>query len=190
MNNRVYCAVLAAGTSSRFGSTKQLADIGGQSMVARAAATAEQACPGRTLLVAGHDAMRVVAASGGHCRGTAINANHAQGIGSSIACAARALQHVADGLLITLADQPLVSASHLAELLKTFEENPDRPVASRYASTLGPPVIFPRSMLPRLVGLDGDRGAKRLLESADCVEIPCEDAAVDVDRPGDLDAIQ
>ncbi len=190
MNTRVYCAVLAAGTSSRFGSTKQLTVIDGVAMVARAAATAEQACPGRTLLVTGHDALRVMAASGGHCRASIVNANHERGIGSSIACAARALHHVAGGLMVTLADQPLVTASHLANLLETFAANPDRPVASRYASTLGPPAIFPPSAFPSLIDLDGDRGAKGLLETMDCAEIVFEDAAVDVDRPGDLGGIQ
>ena len=190
MNNRVYCAVLAAGSSSRFGSTKQLAVIDGQAMVARAATTAEKACPGRTLLVVGHDASRVLAASGMHCRGSIVNESFAQGIGTSIACAARALQHVADGLMITLADQPLVTASHLADLVTGFQRYPDRPIASRYASTLGTPAVFPSSTFPELVELDGDRGAKRLLERLDWAEIAFEDAAVDVDRRGDLGGIQ
>ncbi|MEM9688043.1 MAG: nucleotidyltransferase family protein [Pseudomonadota bacterium] len=186
MSVNVYCAVLAAGRSSRFGDTKQLACVDGDTLVARAAVAADAACPGRSLLIAGHDARQVITASGNHCRATVINDRYREGIGTSIACAVRAVQHAADGLLITLADQPRVTSEHLAALLAAFQLAPEIAVASRYDGTLGPPAVLPRSMFADLVMLKGDRGAKHWLMASACNVIDCEAAAKDIDRPGDL----
>ncbi|MEM9333477.1 MAG: nucleotidyltransferase family protein [Pseudomonadota bacterium] len=186
---QVYSVVLAAGLSRRFGSTKQLAKVDGESLVARAAAIADAACPGRSLLVVGHDAGRVIAAGRGQCRGIVVNDRFQEGIGSSIACAAHAVQHAATGLLITLVDQPLVGLEHLNALLAAFATNPDKVVTSRYASTIGPPAVVPRALFPALGNLVGDRGAKSVLQTAERVEIAFEEAAVDIDRPGDLEAL-
>ena len=61
---RVFAVVLAAGDSSRFGSTKQLQTIDGISLVERAAKLARNVCGDNTILVTGHDSAAVARSAG------------------------------------------------------------------------------------------------------------------------------
>lgn len=185
---QVFAVVLAAGSSHRYGSPKQLALHRGQPLVARALAIAEEACGPRSLLVAGHEWQAVVRA----ClpmRGCFVRfEGYAEGIGASIACAARCVDDAAEAMLLVLADQPLVTAGHLAALSEAWRRSPGSIVATSYAGVAGPPVVFPRRCFGPLARLGGDRGARGLLERPDerVLTVPFEPAAVDVDRPEDL----
>ena len=177
--------------SRRFGSTKQLQKIDGVPMVRRAAALARSVCGEKSLLVAGFDHENIVAAAGKECQFIAINENYADGIGSSIACAARSLASSADSLLILLADQPRISEDHLNALLGAWSGDDDEIVVTSFAGVQGPPVLLPRSSFPKLVELDGDIGAKKLLQDSDyqVKSVKFEQAAVDIDLPEDLNQL-
>jgi molybdenum cofactor cytidylyltransferase len=66
----------------------------------------------------------------------------------------------------------------------------DAIVAPYKGSRRGHPIGFSRGYYDRLVGLDGDRGARQLLEeeAANVVGYPVDDQGVihDVDVPGDI----
>lgn len=187
---QLFAVVLAAGTSSRFGAMKQLASWRGQPLVRHAAGLAEHACGDRRLLVVGHQWHEVVAA----CRPVsgffAVNEAYAEGIGASIRCGVRRVAHAADAVLLLLADQPLLAAEHVDRLVRCWRESPDAIVASRYEGMLGPPIVFPKRDFAALCALAGDVGARNLVAAAGdrVIAIDCEAAAVDVDRPQDLDA--
>jgi len=191
-DNSLYALVLAAGAASRFGSTKQLATYRGQTLVARAVRTAESICGSRTLLVVGNEYHAVTAA----ClplRGFFIyNPDFADGIASSIRSGVRCLANQADGILLLLADQPLIDRDHLESLESAWRSAPESIVASAYADTVGPPAIFPRKHFASLTALRGDRGAKSLLEAnRDHLKtIAFEKASVDVDVPTDLERLR
>jgi CTP:molybdopterin cytidylyltransferase MocA len=102
------------------------------------------------------------------------------------------IQHVADAVLIMLADQPLVSVDHLSVLACAWQRRPDAIVTSHYAGTDGPPVIFPRAFFAQLRALQGDRGAKRVIDANEeqVERVLFEPASVDIDRPQDLEALR
>ena len=185
---RIFAVVLAAGQSQRFGATKQLQKINGEPLVYRAAALARDVCRENTLLIVGHDWQNVVAAADRQCQFVSINEHFASGIGTSIACAARALTHTADALLIMLADQPLISADHLNALLSGWSGDDDEIVATAFAGVQGPPVLMPRSTFSGLAELSGDSGARKLLDDPDyrLTTVWFDPAAVDIDSPEDL----
>ena len=187
----LFAIVLAAGESSRFGSTKQLAPFDGDTLVGRAVRTAESVCGRSSLLVVGNEWQKVVVACKPQQGFFVRNPHFRDGLASSIRCGVEAVATSADAVLLMLADQPLVQAGHLEELAARWRASPDRIVASHYSGTLGPPAIFPREFFPALCGLDGDSGAKRVLEQyADLLVTVRNDAAsTDVDRPEDLDAL-
>jgi len=186
--NSLYAVVLAAGEASRFGSTKQLADFAGEPLAARAIRTAEIVCGSRSLLVTGNDWYKVSAACEPLQGFMILNPRFADGLASSLAQGVRSVCDVADGMLLMLADQPLITTEHLKSLVKAWHSNPDSICASAYADTVGPPVIFPRRCFSDLMELRGDRGAKAVIDGNrdKVVTIQFEDAAVDIDRPDDL----
>lgn len=186
-----FAVVLAAGTSSRFGTTKQLEPWRGAALVRTVLSSAERACGERSLLVVGHDWQRVVQACRPIAGFIAINEAYRDGIGTSIRAAVRRIGHAADGILLLLADQPLVAPSHLEGLIERWRATPTAIIASRYADVVGPPVIFPRPDFAALAALEGDTGARSVVAAATArlITIECERAAVDIDRPEDLDAL-
>jgi molybdenum cofactor cytidylyltransferase len=192
MASQVYVAVLAAGNASRFGGLKQLALIDDKPMVVRAIEAASAACGNRALLIAGHECIRVAGACEGLPGFVAINENHDEGIGASIAAAVRRLQHVADAIVIMLADQPFVSGEHLRELIDAWDGADDRIVASGFSGTLGPPALFAKGCFADLARLRGDSGARALFTDPRfaVTSIGFEAAAADVDTPGDLRRIE
>ena len=116
----VFAAVLAAGLSSRFGATKQVAELGGVPLVVRAVDTAATVCDGRVITVIGHDWLSVLASVQSRSGFVVQNEDYEHGLGTSIAAAARACRGRADALLVLLADQPLVTAHHLQSLINTW----------------------------------------------------------------------
>lgn len=191
-DDMLFALILAAGTASRYGAPKQLATYEGQALVARAVRLAESACESRTLLVVGSEHHAVTAACQPQRGFFIYNPNFADGIASSIRSGIRCLENRADGILLLLADQPLIDSSHLESLEVAWRAAPEKIVASGYARTLGPPAIFPRAYFNALQSLRGDRGAKSLLEAnRDRLNtIAFEKGAVDVDVPQDLEQLR
>ena len=184
----VFGVVLAAGSANRYGRNKQLDDFNGTPLVRRAAELAHEVCGENTVLVTGHDSAAVAEAAGNGIRFRVVNDRHAEGMGGSIATAVRAVSHVADGILLLLADQPLITVSHLQALRDNWSGAPDEIIATSFANTMGPPVLFPRGAFDDLAVLSGDKGARDILRDARFTikTIQFEDAAVDIDTPDDL----
>ena len=187
----LFAIVLAAGESSRFGSTKQLAPFRGGTLVGHAVRAAESVCGPRSVLVVGNEWQNVLAACRPQQGFFVRNPRYRDGLSSSIRCGVEAASGSADAVLLMLADQPLIEAEHLQALETRWRESPNRIVASAYAGTLGPPAIFPRGFFPDLCTLQGDAGAKRVIQQhADVAEIVKNDAGTaDVDRPEDLESL-
>jgi len=187
-DKNLVAVILAAGEARRFGSTKQLAQFEDSTLVARAVRVAESLCGERTVLVLGKDWQAVAAACQPLQGFMTVNPEFTRGMASSIQCGVRSVPGQTDGILLMLADQPLITADHLTLLARTWHKKPDSIVASQYAGVAGPPVIFPRNDFAKLLELEGDRGAKSVLEENEnrLLTIKFENAAIDIDRPEDL----
>lgn len=183
----VFAVVLAAGDSRRFGGTKLLERLHGDTLVRRAACLARACCAERSVLVTGHRARDVAAAAGGACAIVLENRGYRDGIGTSIALAARALADRADALLLLLADQPLIETAHLERIIGAWRAA-DEIVATAFAGTRGPPVLMPKATFQDLATLSGDRGARTLFDDARfrVHSIEFDPAGVDVDTAEDL----
>ena len=187
----LFAIVLAAGESKRFGSTKQLAKYNDQALVTNAVRISERVCNERSILVTGHDWKKVTHQCGPLKGFFVLNSNFRAGIATSICAGIESIPAVADAALILLADQPLITIEHLNKLKSVWLECPTTIVPTSYANTTGPPTIFPRSYFSRLATLEGDHGAKEVINNPNNrVElINFEKAAIDIDRLEDLEPL-
>ena len=187
-NNSVYAIVLAAGSAVRFGSTKQLAELDEISLARRATTLAANSCDSRSVLVLGHDWEAVLDACTPLPGFLIINDKYEDGIGTSIALAVQSIRQVAKAVLVLLADQPLITAVHVAALIDEWSGDDREIVATSYADTTGVPALLPAACFDKLAALDGDQGARALLNDSqfNVRKIVFEDAAVDIDTAADL----
>jgi len=191
MTRKVRIVMLAAGRSERFGPAKLLAEYRGKPLLQHALSAAQDACPGDVCLVVGHNAHEVADSAVGLADQVITNEDYATGIGSSIACGVRACREHADAILIMLADQPLVSSTHLAELVKRWTGKPNEIIASRFSGVSGPPVLFASALFDQLEDLHGDIGAREILRRSSSMlrTVEFAAAAIDIDTPEDLEAL-
>ncbi len=154
----------------------------------RACELAEKVSGADFLLVAGHDWQAVTQACEPLAGFMLRNERPNDGIGKSLSLAARVLPQTADAALVLLADQPLISAAHLRVMLDQWSGAENEIVATAFAATQGPPVLFPRACFPALASLEGDQGARKLLydDRFDVRSVRFEAAAFDIDTPQDL----
>jgi len=184
----VHVCVLAAGSSARFGATKLVRPLRGKPLVQHALLAAQGTCKGCVTLVVGHDDEAVVEASAGLSDDVIVNRAHQLGIGTSISTGIRACRDGADAILIVLADQPLVTAAHLSQLIDDWSGADNEIIVSAFEGVVGPPILFPKKAFDALCELNGDTGAKKILSNDEfhvrSIDFP--PAGMDVDTPDDL----
>ena len=183
--------LLAAGESRRYGGIKQLADIDGEPMVRRAALAA-LACNAPVIVVVGAHGDLVSAALADLPLLVVNHPSWSDGMGSSLAAGVRAAQQSfprSSGVLVCVADQPLMTAQWLVTLLHRHQSAPSLIFAVEHQGIAGPPVLFPRDCFDTLMHWSGTRGASALLErEAFRVErlVAPDGDGMDVDTPEDL----
>lgn len=189
MTSRLHVVLLAAGSSTRFGSPKQLAAVGGRPMLLRVLdALLELEGRDAITVVLGANADRLEPLVRHVSVNVVFNPDYAQGMAGSIRAGLAAAPAASRGVLIALADQVAVTSDDLRQLVTCWQQQPDRIVAAQYTATTGAPAIFPSELFGELAALQGDRGARALLSlHADrVVAVPMPSAALDVDTPADL----
>ena len=109
-------------------------------------------------------------------------------MGTSIAAGVSMLAPGTDGLAIIPGDMPLMTPQTLHTLLQTFAAHAGSSIvhAADRDGAQRNPVLWPRSFMPRLAALKGDRGAKSLIDEAIAVRVSDLDELSDIDDPADL----
>jgi molybdenum cofactor cytidylyltransferase len=179
--------VLAAGTSTRFGETKQIALLDGKPLVAYAIDALRAAEVDELLVVVGHDedAVRAVLPDGVR---TIVNPAYRDGQATSLAAALHDVDGSSEAVVVLLADQPGVRAGDVTALIDGFRETRSQIVRIRYTDGPGP-ALLSREIYAEAGHLHGDAGARVLMASHPewVHEVPIDRPAPrDVDRLDDL----
>jgi molybdenum cofactor cytidylyltransferase len=187
----VAIVILAAGGSQRMGRPKQLLPFRGRSLLRRAVDTAiASRCRPIVVTTGAHaDLVRLEL----HSLPVLIahNPDWPEGMSSSLRTAVdtipRAVHACLEGVVIMLADQPLVTADDIDHIVDAQHRSGKDIVASEYADTCGVPMFVSRRLFADIRRLTGMEGAKRLIsDHLERVEtVPLQSAAFDVDTPAD-----
>lgn len=179
--------VLAAGTGSRFGGTKQVVEVGGKPLVVHAIDALLEAGVGEVLVVTGHDAEAVEAVLPASARAVP-NPAYRDGQSTSLAAALHAVAEDSEGAVILLADQPGIEAADVRALIDAFATTRAQMVRLRFTDGPGP-ALLSREIYAEAGHLHGDAGARVLAAShPEWVHEVVRDrpAPRDVDTPDDL----
>ncbi len=161
-STKIAALVLAAGNSSRFGSNKLLFKINGKSVLERTllALSGFKFC--KTAVVISNTDLDDIL--GNHIE-KILNKQTSLGIGKSIALGTTCLRKEASGILILLADQPLLTLDDIKKMTDEFLGDPTKIVACSVDGEVRNPIIFPSGYFDKLIKLSGDRGARDLANS-------------------------
>ncbi len=188
----LYAVVLAAGASTRFGSAKQLVRVAGRPLLHIAVTRAAEVTGNALIVVLGSGAAQLAPLLKHSPGSVVVNHGWREGLASSIRAGVARLPPACSAVMLLLADQAAVTADDLRRLAGSWRKQPGHIAAALYGGFCGAPAIFPRSCFRALSELRGDRGARALLmRNPDrLVRVPMPSAAVDVDTPEDLLALE
>ena len=186
--------VLAAGGASRFGSPKQLAELDGVPLLQHAVdAMLSVPAIDPVVVVLGAEAPGVRAAVDFGDAQPVECADWQEGMAASLRCGVQAVGDC-DWVLVTLGDQPRVTAQVIAAVMDHADSASAGTAAVRatYDGVAGHPVALARAILPEVAQLRGDVGARELLGHATVRTFEaahlCDPG--DVDTPQDLEALR
>jgi molybdenum cofactor cytidylyltransferase len=184
--------LLAAGASRRFGSNKLLYPLeDGVPMVVAATRRLLAALP-RSIAVVDKPDSEVAALLRGESLDIVVNPDAGRGMGSSLARGVAATP-VAAGWVIALADMPYIPVPVIRQVAGRLAAGASV-VAPVYRGRRGHPVGFAARHASALMQLQGDAGARSVIDantgSLEPVVVETATVVTDIDTPGDYEALQ
>ena len=182
--------VLAAGAATRFGSSKQLAELDGRPLLEHAIRAMVAASVGRVVVVLGAGAEEVQATVDMHGADALVCRRWEEGQLASLACGLAELSGC-EAVVVTLGDQPLMAPDAIRRVIAARGRGAAA-VRATYHGEPGHPVLLERRLFERMRDVTGDHGARNLLLRVRTREVPCDDlgGGQDVDTPAQLDALR
>jgi molybdenum cofactor cytidylyltransferase len=178
--------ILAAGSSSRMGQSKQLLPVNGQPLLMRTVKAVLAADLSSTIVVLGSNEERHRKLLQHLPVEAVFNPDWENGIGSSLKAGLEHALHkdaALDGVVILVCDQPLLSGKNISNLLATYTKTGKPVIASRYAGVPGVPAFFSKSYFDQLKRVADQEGAKKIIlqNPADVAEVEFLGGEVDLD---------
>lgn len=181
--------ILGAGNSSRLGQPKQLLMYRGKTLICQMAEEAIEAVGSPVVLVTGANAPQILEKLCGFAIEIVENEHWIEGMGSSISTGMKALvKHEGlAGVIIMVCDQPFVNAALLRQLMDQQLIAGKGIIACTYDNTAGTPVLFANTYFDALTALEGQEGAKKILQQStdDLALVPFPLGALDIDTAED-----
>lgn len=187
LSERTAAIVLAAGSARRFGGGKLLASYRGAPLLHGALAAARAAPVSRIVVVTGADRAAVEACVRAFDPGVTVvhAADHAAGMSASLRAGLEALPDGIEAAFIFLGDMPRTPHAILRPMAEAVVAGAPA-AAPVYAGRRGNPVVLSRALFPEVSQLEGDVGARPVLEALGPrlarIEAPDDGVLFDVDE--------
>jgi molybdenum cofactor cytidylyltransferase len=168
-SSKIAILILAAGESKRMNGIKQLLPWKSTTLLGNAIEQAIQSKGNAVYVVLGANANRIAPTIAHYNIQSIENKNWKNGLGNSIACGINFLKENQlryDAILITLADQPLITTAHYNSLIDKYAQKEGKIIASETNNTPSVPAIFDGVYFENLAQLNEDKGAKEILIAA------------------------
>ncbi len=182
--------ILAAGSSSRMGTSKQLLPIGNMPLLRYTTMQAMESKVRSTTVVLGH-AYELHHQAIMHLPVSIVtHTDWKKGMGSSMKAGLQKILTQTpslDAVVIMVCDQPYLTTKLLNRLLDNFVASRKCIVASYYASVAGVPAVFDKKYFPDLLKVDDFAGARKLIKEffADVRTVDFPEGSIDLDTPED-----
>ena len=192
-DGHVTAVVLAAGTSSRLGTPKQLLDLNGKPVLRHVVEALAEAPVEEIVVVLGHRADEVKPAIAGAKVRVVVNPDYQEGQSTSLRTGLMAASQASRAAVILLGDQPGLRPAAVRAVIRAWQDGGTVAVQASYSGVPGHPVLFDRSIWPQLSRAEGDEGARGVLaahpEWRTLIEVG-GDPPLDIDTADDYDRVR
>ena len=182
---KITALVLAAGNSSRMGDkNKLLLTFNDQAMVSHVVDQLELSKVDHIIVVTGNEAEKVAASISQKVK-FVHNPDYNQGLSASVKVGLSSLPSDTDAVMICLGDMPYITSKIYNKLISAFETG--KIIVPTSNGKIGNPLIFSQQYFADFMTLDGDKGARKLLQEYpnDIIEVEVNSDAIfiDIDTP-------
>lgn len=186
MKHDVSAILLAAGKSTRMGRCKQLLPLAGHPTIVRCIQTLVAAGITDIVVVTGANRDAIASAIGHLPVRMVVNPDHAGDMASSVIAGLGAVPEDCRGVMICLADQPLVSVESCRRLLEQHAAAPDKTTIPLFEGKRGHPVVLPLHLATELQTGGTLRDIiSRHQDRLQLVEVSDRGVLLDMDTPED-----
>ncbi len=186
--------ILAAGESDRMGICKQLLDIDGRTMIERVVETVNNSKVDEIIIVLGNKSDQIREKLNIDEVETVYNPDFQKGMSTSLKAGIKETGEAAEAFLIVLGDQPLLESEVIDKLVKRYKSSQKTIIAPAYQGKRGHPVLLDISLRDELMEIEGDIGARNILQNRkeEVCEIEVETPSVvfDVNTREDLEKLE
>ncbi len=182
--------LLAAGSSSRMGQSKQLLPVTGEPLLVRTVKTLLATGLSKPVVVLGaHEAEHRQVLSNWPVQ-IVSNPQWQKGMGSSLKVGINFISEhrkFCRAVIVAVCDQPHLSSKHLQRMVEAHHKKPNAIIASGYKKVSGVPALFSRLHFNTLASLPDQEGAKKILHThrSEVLVIPFPPGAIDLDTMAD-----
>jgi molybdenum cofactor cytidylyltransferase len=176
--------ILAAGSSTRMGSSKQLLRWGEGTLLGHAVKTAMDSRAGHVLVVLGSNESAHLKALENLPVTIVSNPDWQKGMGSSLKVGLAAARETSEAVIVMVCDMPFVTSQHLNNIIDHFTKTSQPIVASKYEDTVGVPALFSKKVFDELSRIGDEEGARKIIAKH-------KDAAlIHLESPSDIDTYE
>lgn len=193
----IAAVILAAGLSRRLGQPKLLLPFEGRGLIRHTAEQVIAAGDGQweeVMVVLGHEAEKIRQELEGLTVRAVFNPRFERGMSASLVAGLQAVPPQAEGAMIFLGDQPLVSSEVIRSMLAVLGKSRRPIIVPAYDGVNGNPVLFSRSLFSELMTVEGDKGGRDVVRRdpnrVETVPFPSHLAPRDVDTWEDYESLQ